>query len=56
MDDYDDIPIKLPSGRKALVRLPRPFDLKDARHLVKFIANYVEDKDSAAAAIGKQGE
>lgn len=47
MDDktsYDEIPVRLPSGTKAVVMLPRPFTIKDARHLVQFLSAYVEDK------------
>lgn len=45
MSDYDDIPVRLPSGSKAIVRLPRPFTTEDAKHLMVFLANYIEDKE-----------
>jgi hypothetical protein len=43
MSEFDDIPIRLPSGTKAIVRLPRPFTTEDAQHLSKFLALYIED-------------
>lgn len=46
----DLIPIRLPSGTKATVFLPRPFTTEDATHFVCFIAQYIEDitKDKPA--------
>ena len=43
MADFDDIPVRLPSVTKAIVRLPRPFTTKDAEHLTRFLALYIED-------------
>ncbi len=45
--DQDVIPIRLPSGGKATVILPRPFTAEDATHFVLFIAQYIE-KDKQA--------
>lgn len=42
MSDFDDIPIRLPSGARAIVRLPRPFTPKDAEHMMRFLAEYIE--------------
>ncbi len=42
--EQDVIPIRLPSGSKATVILPRPFTTEDATHFVLFIAQYIEDK------------
>lgn len=41
-NERDLIPVRLPSGRKALVNLPRPFTASDAAHLANFLAEYVE--------------
>jgi hypothetical protein len=41
--DFDDVPVRLPSGASALVRLPRPFTSADAEHLMRFLAAYIED-------------
>lgn len=54
MDDFDDIAVRLPSGTKAHIRLPRPFTLADGVHLMNFLENYIEEKESAAAT--QQGE
>lgn len=48
-DDCDEIPVRLPSGSKAIVRLPRPFTRKDATHLVQFLAAYIEENASKEA-------
>ncbi len=42
--EQDVIPVRLPSGSKATVFLPRPFTSEDATHFVLFIAQYIEDK------------
>jgi hypothetical protein len=44
MTEYDEIPIRLPSGTKAVVRLPRPFTLKDAMHMLDFLQLYIEEE------------
>jgi hypothetical protein len=46
--EYDEIPVRLPSGTKAVMRLPRPFTSADARHLVLFLASYIEDDERPA--------
>lgn len=43
MVEGDVIPIRLPSGTKATVFLPRPFTTEDATHFVQFIAQYIEE-------------
>lgn len=47
MDDFDTIPVRLPSGRKAVVLLPTVFTAQDAAHLTKFLALYTEESISA---------
>jgi hypothetical protein len=42
----DIIPIRLPSGGKAIVRLPRPFTLADGVHLMNFLSEYIEEKNN----------
>ncbi len=42
MDDFDDVPVRLPSGSRAVVRLPRPFTTDDAAHLITFLSGYIE--------------
>jgi hypothetical protein len=49
MDDFDTIPVRLPSGTKAVVRLPRPFTLEDGVHLMDFLSLYIEGKNLPAA-------
>lgn len=44
MMDRDIIPVRLPSGAKAVVDLPRPFTVADATHLVSFLTQYIEDE------------
>lgn len=39
---FDIIPIRLPSGTKAFVNLPRPFTVEDAAHFMLFLAEYIE--------------
>lgn len=53
MDDFDTIPVRLPSGTKAIVQLPRPFTLDDGVHLMNFLSLYLEEKQ--AAAVAKEG-
>jgi serine/threonine-protein kinase RIO1 len=56
--EYDTIPVRLPSGTKAFIRLPRPFTLKDGIHLMNFLGGYIEEvapKDDAAP-LSKQEE
>lgn len=43
MNDHDEIPVRLPSGTKAIVRLPRPFTYEDGVHLMNFLSEYIED-------------
>lgn len=43
MDEFDTIPVRLPSRTKAIVILPRPFTAADAEHLTRFLALYVEE-------------
>lgn len=43
MDDFDTIPVRLPSGGKAIVQLPRKFKLADGVHLMNFLSEYVEE-------------
>jgi len=49
-NDYDEIPVRLPSGTKAVVILPRPFTPEDAEHMRKFLALYIEEAEPEAAA------
>jgi hypothetical protein len=44
MDDFDTIPVRLPSGTKAIVKLPRVFTLEDGVHLMNFLSAYITDK------------
>ena len=44
MMDRDIIPVRLPSGAKAVVDLPRPFTVADATHLIAFLTQYIEDE------------
>lgn len=53
MDDFDVIPVRLPSGTKAIVQLPRPFTLEDGVHLMNFLSLYIEDKTKPEQ--GQQG-
>lgn len=55
MDDYDDIPIRLPSGTKAIVRLPRPFTSEDVAYVSRFLALYVEDEEPKSSEEKKNG-
>lgn len=43
-NDYDEIPVRLPSGTKAIVKLPRVFTLADGVHLMNFLSMYLTDK------------
>jgi hypothetical protein len=54
MDDFDTIPVRLPSGTKAVVLLPRPFTPEDAEHMLKFLALYIEEADPSP--LSKQEE
>jgi hypothetical protein len=54
MDEFDTIPVRLPSGTKAVVLLPRPFTIEDAEHMRKFLALYIED--AAPSPQSKQEE
>lgn len=47
-DEFDDVPVRLPSGSRAVVRLPRPFTSQDAAHLISFLSGYIEDALIAA--------
>lgn len=47
---YDDIPVRLPSGTKAIVKLPRPFTLEDGVHLMNFLSLHIEEKGERAAS------
>jgi hypothetical protein len=49
-DDFDDLPVRLPSGTKAIVRLPRPFTLEDGVHLMDFLSNYIEEATTPVRA------
>ena len=49
-DDFDDVPVRLPSGTKAVVRLPRPFTLADGVHLMDFLSNYIEEAKQKGGA------
>jgi hypothetical protein len=49
-DDFDDVPVRLPSGTKAVVRLPRPFTLADGVHLMDFLSNYIEETKREGSA------
>lgn len=42
--DYEEIPVRLPSGSKAVMRLPRVFTLEDGVHLMNFMSAYITDK------------
>jgi len=44
VDDFDDVPVRLPSGTKVVVRLPRIFTLEDGMHLMNFLSSYITDK------------
>lgn len=48
--DFDDVPVRLPSGTKAVVRLPRPFTLADGVHLMDFLSNYIEETKQEGGA------
>lgn len=48
MDDFDTIPIRLPSGQKAIVQLPRKFTLVDGVHLMNFLSMYIEENVEAS--------
>jgi hypothetical protein len=50
MDDFDTIPVRLPSGTKAIIKLPRPFTLADGVHLMNFLENYIEEKQGQDSA------
>lgn len=45
--EFDDIPVRLPSGKKALIRLPRPFTEADTKYLARFLDLYVEEPEAA---------
>lgn len=49
-DNHDVIPVRLPSGTKATVILPRPFTEADAEHMAKFLALYIEEPEGGRAA------
>ena len=49
--DFDDVPVRMPSGTKAVVRLPRPFTLQDGVHLLDFLSNYIEDEKQKGGAV-----
>lgn len=44
--NFDVIPVRLPSGTRAAVHLPRPFTRADAAHLQAVLALYVEEGES----------
>jgi hypothetical protein len=48
--DFDTIPVRLPSGTKAFVQLPRPFTLEDGVHLMNFLSEYIEGAECADPA------
>jgi hypothetical protein len=50
MDDFDTIPVRLPSGTKAIVQLPRPFTLADGVHLMNFLSLYIEENQGQGSA------
>lgn len=56
MMDRDVIPVRLPSGAKAIVDLPRPFTVADATHLVSFLTQYIEDEIHGAAPTFRAAE
>ena len=56
MDDFDDIPVRLPSGTKVVVRLPRPFTLEDGVHLMNFLSFYITDKAGDPISSGSQAK
>lgn len=41
--ERDSIPVRLPSGSKAIISLPRPFTVADATHLIAFLTQHIED-------------
>lgn len=41
-NDRDTVPVRLPSGTKAILDLPRPLTVADATHLCAWIVQYVE--------------
>jgi len=51
--ERDTIPVRLPSGSKAIIDLPRPFTVADATHLVAFLTQYIEDEIHGAAPVTK---
>lgn len=56
MDDFDVIPVRLPSGTKAIVKLPRPFTLADGVHLMNFLEAYIEEKSGGQATAHSEGD
>jgi hypothetical protein len=54
MDDFDTIPVRLPSGSKAIVQLPRPFTTADAVHLIRFLAQYHRRKIGRCRGAGRE--
>lgn len=42
--DHDEIPVRLPSGTKAIVLLPKVFTIEDGVHMMNFLSAYITDK------------
>lgn len=45
----DMVPVRLPSGSKAILDLPRPFTVADATHLCAWIVQYIEGEQAEEA-------
>lgn len=43
-NDFDEIPVRLPSGTKAVIKLPRVFTIEDGVHLMNILSLYITDK------------
>jgi hypothetical protein len=54
VSDFDTIPVRLPSGSKAIVQLPRVFTLEDGVHLMDFLTAYLTDKTGEPVALSLQ--
>lgn len=54
--ERDSIPVRLPSGGKAILDLPRPFTVADATHICAWVVQYVEGEkaDEARESVAEQ--